>query len=145
MKCLEKSLAHSKVCIRPPIRVWPYRWPWNVSHTAGHFAEREPGNEAFLMARQGKHGSLLWLGICELYPNLVLPPCHHLLWDWTFWNSLVSGHLLLIHHWPWRCEVCHQWGRYSGGTRGCQDPHHHVRWGALRLISLLSDTERRHC
>lgn len=86
---------------------------------------------------QGRENMGLYFRHLWAVSNLALPPCHHLLWDWTFWNFLVSGHLLFIHHWPWRCEVCHQWGRYSGGTRGRQDPHHHVRWGGLEAHLII--------
>lgn len=71
----------------------------------------------------------------RLWPALVL-------WGWLFWKSFISGHLLPVHHWPWCCEVCHQWGCYPGGARWCQDPHHHVRWEALKL-TLFSNTEKR--
>ena len=60
-------------------------WPWDVSYTAGHFAEREPGNKDVLMARQGKHGSLLWLGICECILTWF---CHHVT---TFSETELSG------------------------------------------------------
>lgn len=72
----------------------------------------------------------------RLWPALVL-------WDWLFWKSFISGHLLPVHHWPWCCEVCHQWGCYPGGARWCQDPHHHVRWEALKLTLLFSNIEKR--
>lgn len=49
------------------------------------------------------------------------------------------GHIILVHHRTWCCEVCHQWRCDSRGAGRSQDAHHCVRLVYVTLFAQEHD------